>query len=67
VMSVHPSVYWHWVRREGPECWGDKGFRRDLLRDNPELKPRVAKRMDRVFFGGHGYSGLRERKVYGAA
>ena len=36
-MEVTPAVYWHWRLREGPEAWGDKGFRKDLLRDNPVL------------------------------
>lgn len=54
VMQVHPAVYWHWVMREGPECWGDKGFRKDLLRDNPDLRPKVEKPMDRVSLDGRG-------------
>jgi hypothetical protein len=54
VMQIHPSVYWHWVGREGVDCWGDKGFRRDLLRDNPDLAPRVEKPQDRICLDGHG-------------
>lgn len=36
VMALDPRTYWHWVRREGRECWADKGFRNDILRDNPQ-------------------------------
>lgn len=51
-MEVHPTVYWHWRFREGPEAWGDKGFRKDLLRDNPELGVKLAKRGNRAGYEG---------------
>lgn len=52
VMNVTPEVYWHWVAREGRDCWGDDGFRRDLMRDNPSLRARVEMPQDRVSFAG---------------
>lgn len=52
LMNITPEVYWHWVAREGFDCWGDDGFRRDLMRDNPELKARVEMPADRVSFAG---------------
>jgi hypothetical protein len=36
-MSLDPEVYWHWVRKEGRECWNDKSFIREFKRDNPEV------------------------------
>ena len=48
LMHIDPVVYWHWVAREGHECWGDAGFRRDMIRDNPSLKARVEMPGDRV-------------------
>ena len=36
-MRLDPEVYFHWVRREGRECWNDKSFVREFKRDNPEV------------------------------
>lgn len=66
VARIHPDVYWHWVAREGTECWGDRGFRRDLLRDNPELRPRVAKPQNRISFANPLPRNVRESKTYPA-
>lgn len=51
-LEIHPSVYWHWRFREGPEAWGDKGFRKDLVRDNPELAVKNTKKMNQIGFIG---------------
>jgi len=53
---ITPEVYWHWVMREGRECWGDKGFIRDLLRDNPELRAPRARDESTVSFAQPGLS-----------
>jgi hypothetical protein len=37
-MSLDPEVFWHWVRKEGKDCWGDKNFVREFKRDNPEVR-----------------------------
>lgn len=49
---IPPEVYYHWVQREGRECWADRGFLNDMLRDNPELRANVTKDMSRVSFAG---------------
>ena len=36
-MTVDPVIYWEMVRRFGAGCWRDKQFRKDMLRDHPEL------------------------------
>ncbi|MEO0797421.1 MAG: hypothetical protein AAFX93_19895 [Verrucomicrobiota bacterium] len=61
-MRIMPGVYWHWFCREnrdnnhwGKETinpWHHEEFRNDLKRDNPELRTRVDKPMDRVSFAG---------------
>lgn len=52
ILNVHEDVYYHWVNREGQACWGDAGFRKDLLRDNESMRPRIQKNMSRVSFAG---------------
>ncbi len=37
-MRVDPEVYFHWVRKEGRECWNDKSFLREFKRDNPDVR-----------------------------
>lgn len=42
-MQINPAFYWYWANRE-PGCWGDKGFRREFYRDNPEVRgPKLRK------------------------
>ncbi len=36
-MRLSPEVYMHWIRKEGRQCWNDKGFVREFKRDNPEV------------------------------
>lgn len=37
-MQVHPKFYHYWGQRLGYECWEDKQFVREFLRDNPEAR-----------------------------
>lgn len=37
MMSVDANLYHWWAARE-PGCWQDKQFRREILRDNPEVR-----------------------------
>jgi hypothetical protein len=37
-MSLDPTIFWHWCRKEGRECWGDPSFVREFKRDNPEVR-----------------------------
>jgi len=47
-MRVDPEVFFHWVRKEGRECWGDKNFIREFKRDNPEVRVKSRSRKTRV-------------------
>jgi hypothetical protein len=37
-MRVHPLFWHYWAQRLGPECWNDKGFVREFLRDNEAVR-----------------------------
>jgi hypothetical protein len=37
-MRVDAEVFWHWARKEGKDCWNDKGFIREFKRDNPDVR-----------------------------
>lgn len=51
-MCVHAEIYWDMVRLYGPDCWRDKGFRKDMLRDIPELRVRAESRKIQVVAPG---------------
>jgi hypothetical protein len=37
-MRVDPEVFFHWIRKEGKDCWNDKNFIREFKRDNPDVR-----------------------------
>ena len=37
-MQIHPVFYHYWGQRLGYECWRDPQFKREMLRDNPEIR-----------------------------
>jgi hypothetical protein len=37
-MRIDPEVYYHWMRKEGKDCWNDKSFIREFKRDNPDVR-----------------------------
>jgi hypothetical protein len=37
-MRVDAEVFFHWVRKEGKDCWNDKGFIREFKRDNSDVR-----------------------------
>lgn len=37
-MSIHPTSYHYWGQRLGYQCWDDKQFCREYLRDNPAAR-----------------------------
>jgi hypothetical protein len=37
-MSVDPTLYHKWGQRLGYDCWKDKQFRKEVMRDNPEVR-----------------------------
>lgn len=43
-MSLDPEVYFHWIKKEGRQCWNDKQFIREFKRDNPEVIVRAKSR-----------------------
>lgn len=36
-MRLDPEIFFHWVKKEGRQCWNDKGFIREFKRDNKEV------------------------------
>lgn len=51
-MCVHPTIYWEMVRRYGPDCWRDKQFRKDMMRDEPGIRAFAGSRKIRVRVDG---------------
>lgn len=37
-MMIHPTSYHYWGQRLGYECWDDKKFCAEYLRDNPAAR-----------------------------
>jgi len=37
-MRLDPEVFFHWIRKEGKDCWNDKQFLKEFKRDNPEVR-----------------------------
>jgi hypothetical protein len=37
-MRVDAEVFFHWVKKEGKDCWNDKNFIREFKRDNPDVR-----------------------------
>jgi hypothetical protein len=53
VLRPSARIFAHWAKREGTaDCWGDKKFRKDLARDNPNLVPPKVRKTNRVSFAG---------------
>jgi hypothetical protein len=44
VLSVTPIAFHYWGQRLGYQCWRDKGFRAEFLRDNPHARVRYTPR-----------------------
>lgn len=38
IMTIDAVAYHYWGQRLGYECWADKQFRREYMRDNPEVR-----------------------------
>lgn len=38
VARIDLGAYMYWAQRETPDCWKDKGFMREYLRDNPDVR-----------------------------
>lgn len=50
VASIPESAFHYWGLRLGYECWQDKQFIKEFIRDNPEVA--VRNRMKRTMVGG---------------
>lgn len=37
-MRIDPTLYHHWGQKLGYACWSDKGFLKEVERDNPEVR-----------------------------
>jgi hypothetical protein len=40
VAKIPPDSFYYWSHILGPQCWEDKQFLREFLRDNPEVAVR---------------------------
>lgn len=47
-MRVDSDAYFHWVHRLGHQCWEDKAFRNEFLRDNPEVRVKSQSRSTNI-------------------
>jgi len=63
-MRVDPYFYHRWGQRLGYECWSDKQFVDEILRDNPETRVKSRSRKIQV---GWAPSDPRFHKEYDAA
>lgn len=48
-MTITPTAYHYWGQRLGYQCWKDKQFQMEFLRDNPEV--RVRSRSSKTMIG----------------
>ena len=46
-MRVDAEVFFHWVKKEGKDCWNDRKFIHEFKRDNPDV--RVLNRSRKTF------------------
>jgi len=54
---IHPVSYHYWGKRLGYECWENKQFVREYLRDNPAARVKTVN--DRKTFAGFAIPGAR--------
>ena len=73
IAEITPDAYHYWGLREGYDCWRDKGFMREFLRDNPAARLKAAGTKTQVGFRAEpkpDFTGMAEvrtsrfRKVY---
>tara|TARA_R100001463_G_scaffold47620_1_gene96628 strand:+ start:28585 stop:29004 length:420 start_codon:yes stop_codon:yes gene_type:complete len=72
---IEPTSYHYWGKRLGYDCWSDRKFIKEYLRDNPEsrIKSKGSKKAQAGYGGKkpHGYydtpvGRVTFRKVYGS-
>ena len=53
--SIPAGAYHYWCNRLGYECWGDKQFMDEYLRDNPEARVKTHGDKIQVGYDGDGF------------
>src|SRR5215469_10094866 len=48
VARIDAGAYFYWAMRESPECWADKQFLKEFLRDNPEVRVKSKRRSTQI-------------------
>lgn len=48
VARIPAEAYFYWMARKGYGCWQDKGFIREYIRDNPEVRVKSVSRRTTV-------------------
>jgi len=61
--QIMPEFFHYWGQRLGYECWDNKQFVREFLRDNPECRVKNRSRKPQIMVGYHPGQ-TRYRKVY---
>ncbi|MAK37777.1 MAG: hypothetical protein CMC15_16575 [Flavobacteriaceae bacterium] len=70
---IDPTSFHHWGKRLGYDCWNDRQFIKEYLRDNPESRVNAKSSKVQVGYGGNKPLGYYDtpvgrvtfRKVYG--
>lgn len=63
IASIPPTAFHFWGQKLGYDCWNDKGFMREFLRDNPECRVNSGGTKD-IHVGWVPSSSPRSRTVY---
>ena len=71
---IEPTSYHYWGKRLGYECWNDRKFMKEYLRDNPESRVKSKSGKTQVGYGSNKPIGYYDtpvgritfRKVYGS-
>lgn len=53
--SIPTAAYHYWGRRLGYECWSDRQFKKEYLRDNPEARVKTHGGKAMVGYEGDGF------------
>ena len=53
--SIPEASYHYWGNRLGYDCWADKQFKKEYLRDNPEARVKTHSDKTQVGYTGDGF------------
>lgn len=62
-MMVHPLFYHFWGRKLGYQCWSDRKFCAEFLRDNAFARVKSRSKKPKVGWRGHGTGGIWGKKL----